>query len=366
MSDSQPGEPVAAFPHLASAYRGALQFKSKAQIIEGLARLPRAALFWPHRTGAGAPLIDSLLTGAEQAGTRTRVVDISADFRYCAPPQATRRSTATRTAHPGASPSSPARCRNTLGRSRRRTWRIRGASPPPFCSPPCRCSPGADRAALFVAGVTGSTGSGRKPRGHASSAAPRRSVRYNALAHRHAPEVRAPRARGQRHRGAHQLRAAFRAVRPRHPRDGAGGARGASRHAPHVLTALRGFYQVARSCTLRTAPRVKDVVTSNFAHLSAVANGRTVAVMCVLDVRCRLLLPPNTPPGEPNQARRPTRIPSAAHKMSGSPTFAGRNLEKAQTMVGIIPEMIKNTAPPPIAPSIVSTPKFADGGRSSR
>jgi N-acetyl-gamma-glutamyl-phosphate reductase len=31
------------------------------------------------------------------------------------------------------------------------------------------------------------------------------------------------------------------------------------------------------------APRVKNVATSNYAHLSAVANGRTVAVMCVVD-----------------------------------------------------------------------------------
>jgi N-acetyl-gamma-glutamylphosphate reductase len=31
------------------------------------------------------------------------------------------------------------------------------------------------------------------------------------------------------------------------------------------------------------APRVKDVVTSNFAHLSAAANGKSVAVMCVVD-----------------------------------------------------------------------------------
>ena len=31
------------------------------------------------------------------------------------------------------------------------------------------------------------------------------------------------------------------------------------------------------------APRVKDIVASNYAHLSAVANGRTIAVMSVVD-----------------------------------------------------------------------------------
>jgi N-acetyl-gamma-glutamyl-phosphate reductase len=34
---------------------------------------------------------------------------------------------------------------------------------------------------------------------------------------------------------------------------------------------------------LDAAPRVKDVVASKYAHLSASANGRTVAVMCVVD-----------------------------------------------------------------------------------
>jgi len=51
-----------------------------------------------------------------------------------------------------------------------------------------------------------------------------------------------------------------------------------------VLGALRDFY--AHSPFVRvteSAPRVKDVVTSNYAHLSATASGRTLAVMCVLD-----------------------------------------------------------------------------------
>jgi N-acetyl-gamma-glutamylphosphate reductase len=53
---------------------------------------------------------------------------------------------------------------------------------------------------------------------------------------------------------------------------------------PAVITALRGFYADCPFVhVLDTAPRVKDVVASNFAHLSAAANGRTVAVMCVLD-----------------------------------------------------------------------------------
>jgi N-acetyl-gamma-glutamyl-phosphate reductase len=51
-----------------------------------------------------------------------------------------------------------------------------------------------------------------------------------------------------------------------------------------VLPALREFY--ARAPFVRvtdSAPRVKEVATSNYAHLSAAASGRTLAVMCVLD-----------------------------------------------------------------------------------
>jgi N-acetyl-gamma-glutamylphosphate reductase len=40
----------------------------------------------------------------------------------------------------------------------------------------------------------------------------------------------------------------------------------------------------APSCASATAaPRVKDVATSNYAHLSAVTNGSSIAVMAVLD-----------------------------------------------------------------------------------
>ena len=51
-----------------------------------------------------------------------------------------------------------------------------------------------------------------------------------------------------------------------------------------VLAALRSFY--AGSPFVRVtdgAPRIKDIVGSNYATLSAAANGRTVAVMCAID-----------------------------------------------------------------------------------
>jgi N-acetyl-gamma-glutamyl-phosphate reductase len=51
-----------------------------------------------------------------------------------------------------------------------------------------------------------------------------------------------------------------------------------------VLAALRSFYAHAPFVrVLDQPPRMKDVVASNYAHLSATTNGRTVAVLCVID-----------------------------------------------------------------------------------
>src|SRR4029077_17051002 len=81
MSDSQPGESVAsAFPHLASAYP-AQRFKSQHEIAALIAGTPESAVFSAAPHGVSAGLIDALLNGAQRAGTRPRVVDISADFR---------------------------------------------------------------------------------------------------------------------------------------------------------------------------------------------------------------------------------------------------------------------------------------------
>src|SRR6185437_2010313 len=82
LSDSKPGEPVAAaFPHLASAYPGT-RFKSQPEIEDLIAGHPRSAILSAAPHGVAAPLIERLLSAAERAGTNARVVDISADFRY--------------------------------------------------------------------------------------------------------------------------------------------------------------------------------------------------------------------------------------------------------------------------------------------
>ncbi len=284
MSDSQPGESVSkAFPHLVSAYSD-VRFKSQADVARLLAESPQSAVFSAAPHGVSAALIDSLLDGAAKAGTHPRVVDISADFRYssaeayeavykhahgapkriaaftCAVPEHLKKLETTHVAHPGCFATA------TL-----------------LASVPL-LSLGLTAPTLFVSGVTGSTGSGRKPtEGTHHPVRHSDLYSYNVLAHRHTPEIAACA------KAASGVEADFAFV----PHSGPF-ARGihvtvqaslkTPVDTPKILAALREFY--ANCPFIRVtdqAPRVKEVATSNYAHLSAVANGRTVAVMCVVD-----------------------------------------------------------------------------------
>jgi N-acetyl-gamma-glutamyl-phosphate reductase common form len=284
MSDSQPGEPVAkAFPHLAAAYADT-RFQSQPQVQALVTGTAECAVFSAAPHGVSAALIDSLLTAAAQAGTRPRVVDISADFRFrsaaqyeavyghaheaparlaqftCAVPEHLRKLDTPHVAHPG--------CFATATLLASVPLLALGLVPP----------------VLFVSGVTGSTGAGRKPvEGTHHPLRHSDLYSYNALTHRHAPEVAACA------RAATGVEAEFAFV----PHSGPF-ARGihVTAQAPlktpadtsAVLAALREFY--AGSPFVRvgdSAPRIKEVATSNYAHLSAAASGRTVAVMCAID-----------------------------------------------------------------------------------
>ncbi|HEX5208793.1 MAG TPA: N-acetyl-gamma-glutamyl-phosphate reductase [Steroidobacteraceae bacterium] len=284
MSDSQPGGLVAeAFPHLAAAY-GDTRFKSQAEVQSLVAGSPECAVFSAAPHGVSAALIDSVLEAASQRGARPRVVDISADFRFrsaaayeavykhaheapgrlaeftCAVPEHLRRLETPHVAHPG--------CFATATLLASVPILSLGLTPP----------------VLFVSGTTGSTGAGRKPvEGTHHPLRHSDLYSYNALAHRHAPEIAAcalavtgveadiafvphsgPIARGIHITVQAPLKTAI--------------------DTPRLLDALRAFY--AGSPFVRvtdSAPRLKEVATTNYAHLSAVANGRTLAVMCAVD-----------------------------------------------------------------------------------
>jgi N-acetyl-gamma-glutamyl-phosphate reductase common form len=284
LSDSSPGELAGkSFPHLAGVL-GDTAFKSQADIAALIAKEPTSAVFCAAPHGAAAALIDSLLKSAEAAGTKPRFVDISADFRFstaaayeavykhphgapqriaqftCAVPEHLKTAPTQHVGHPG--------CFSTS---------ILLASVPLLAS-------GWIEPTLFVSGVTGSTGSGRKPT-EGTHHPTRHSdlYSYGALGHRHTPEITAlakaatgieadyafvPHS-GPFARGIHATVQA----RLKSPRDAAA-----------AIGMLRDFYAGAPFVrVLDTAPRVKDIVASNYAHLSAAANGRTIAVMSVVD-----------------------------------------------------------------------------------
>jgi len=283
-SDSQPDEPVAQFfRHLAPALPH-LRFAGHDEIVEYVTANETTAIFSAAPHGVSAALIDRLLTAGEQAGTRPRVVDISADFRYasaeayeaayrhahgaparlaeftCAVPEHLADLTTPHVAHPG--------CFATA---------VLLASVPLLAL-------GIAEPRLFISGVTGSTGSGRNPT--PGTHHPQRHsdlYSYNALAHRHTPEITAlahaasgieadfafvPHS-GPFARGIH-VTVQAEAKEPVTTRD--------------VVAALHEYYDSSTFVRISSEmPRLKDVVTSNYAELSGVSNGRTVAVMCVLD-----------------------------------------------------------------------------------
>lgn len=284
LSDSQPGALVsAAFPHLSSAYPQ-LQFAS-IEAVEAAVRAHRqCALFAAAPHGVAAAIIDRMLNAAEAAGTRLHCVDTSADFRYrsaaayeavylhdhgapariadftCALPEHLAHSPTPHIAHPG--------CFATA---------ILLASVPLLAS-------GVTDTRLFVTGITGSTGSGRKPL-EATHHPLRHSdlYTYSALNHRHVPEITACA------KLATGIDAEFNFV----PHSGPF-ARGIhvtvqatlnkTLRSAQLLEVFAEYYKDCRFVRVtQAAPRIKDIVSSNYAHLSATMNGQSIAVMVVLD-----------------------------------------------------------------------------------
>lgn len=284
MSEGSPGEPVAgAFPHLVAAYPET-RFATLGHVTRLLAETPASAVFSAAPHGVSAGLIAAVLAETGRAGTSARVVDISADFRY-ASPQAYEKVYGH--AHAAAALLEDFTCALPE--------HLEDLATPHVGHPGCFATAvllasvpllalGIVEPTLFVSGVTGSTGSGRKPvEGTHHPLRHGDLYGYNALAHRHAPEIVAcaraatgveaelafvphsgPFARGIHVTVQARLRRALDTAQ----------ARGA----------LREYY--ARAPFVRVserAPHVKEVAASNYAHLSAAADGRTIAVMCAID-----------------------------------------------------------------------------------
>jgi N-acetyl-gamma-glutamyl-phosphate reductase common form len=284
LSDSQPGGSVAAaFPHLRSAYPD-LTFSSLDQ-IEALVRgIPRCALFSAAPHGVAAAIIDRLLSAAERAGAQIHCVDISADFRY---PSAAAYEAVYK--HPHGAPARIAQFTCAVPEHLSKAATPHVAHPGCFATATLLASVpllalGLTDTRLFVTGITGSTGSGRRP--VEGTHHPQRHsdlYTYGALSHRHVPEIAACAAAASGvaaeinfvpHSGpfARGIHVTVQATLKR------------SVSTAQAIEELAAFYQNRPFVrVIDTAPRIKDVATSNYANLSAVTNGSSIAVMSVLD-----------------------------------------------------------------------------------
>lgn len=270
------------FPHLAPAV-GDRAFVAPGKALDAVDRGAPAAIFSAAPHGAAAAMIADALEAAGRRNVDARVVDCSADFRYdrpsayeavygaphgapallgnfsCAVPEHARGPAARHVGHPGCFATAVLLAAVPLAAAR--------IAPPK----------------LYVSAITGSTGSGRTPqRGTHHPERHANLYAYKPLAHRHVPEVE-------------RLIAA------------ATGEEVKVRFVPHSGPFARGIYATlladadpAAADGLREAferyyadcefvrvldspPKLKDVVTTNYAHIGVTATPGGVAVMCAID-----------------------------------------------------------------------------------
>jgi N-acetyl-gamma-glutamyl-phosphate reductase common form len=283
VSTSQAGEPVGkAFPHLAPTYPDT-QFVSVEAVTLRLNTAPRWLLLSAAPHGASAGLIDQLLNAAGSAGVELVVVDASADFRFA---DAAAYAAVYGHAHP-----TPARLKEFTCAV---PEQLREIETPHAAHPGCFATtmllPIVPLAALdladefYVSAVTGSTGAGRTPRDTTHHPFRQSNLfAYQALKHRHDPEVRAliKAATGR------DVRLAFvphsgpfaRGIHATiflHPKE--------RLTAAQVNEALREYYRGATFVRVDDEPpRMKDIAATNYAALHAVADGDTIVVCSVTD-----------------------------------------------------------------------------------
>lgn len=284
LSDSQPGELIAkSFAHLAPIYPE-LKFSSLEQTLDLIASQSQTAVISAAPHGVSAALIDKVLSAGERAGKDVRVVDISADFRYTS---AGAYETVYKHAHGAPTRIEQFTCAVPEHRSQIKT---RNA-----CHPGCFATSvllasvpllqlGLVEPRLFAAGITGSSGSGRTP--GAGTHHPQRHsdlYAYNALGHRHTPEITALA------QAASGVTAQFNFVPHSGPFvRGIHSTVQATAKKPiktaELIAALTDFYRNSPFIRVTNEmPHVKDVAGSNYAFISAATNGDSVAVMCVID-----------------------------------------------------------------------------------
>lgn len=284
VSTSRAGEPLAAaFAHLEPAYPEH-RFVSLEQAVERLDEAPRWVALSAAPHGASAQIVDGLLDAAASAGVTLSVVDASADFRF-----ADADAFASVYGHAHAAPSRLAEFTCAVPEQHADLTTPHAAHPGCFATSMLLGIVPLSLAGLTddryrISAVTGSTGAGRSPRDTTHHPVRQSNLfAYQALAHRHAPEV-----------AALALAASGRAVgvdfvphsgpfaRGIHATIFAGAADGVGE--ADVRGALAAYYaDSAFVRVLDAPPRMKDVAGSNYAALYATVAHGTIVVCSVLD-----------------------------------------------------------------------------------
>ena len=284
VSDSAAGKPVGSlFGHLAAAL-DRHQFVAHGDWLDRVDDHAKLALFAAGPHGASAGMIAKALEDCAAKGIEVRVVDSSADFRFasqsawesvykldhgapallaqftCALPEHVAEIDTPHVGHPGCFATA-----STL------------ATVPLMQS-------GLTEAEVFIAAITGSTGSGKTP--IAGTHHPERNSNlyaYKPLAHRHAPEVESL-----------AEAASGRATKVHFVPHSGPFARGIhvtlqAKATGRVTEAqLREVYEDAYGDApfvrvVDGTPRIKNVVASNQCHIGVATDGETVVVMAAID-----------------------------------------------------------------------------------
>jgi N-acetyl-gamma-glutamyl-phosphate reductase len=283
VSSSQAGERVAkTFTHLTPAYPDE-RFVSLDAAIDRLRTAPHWLTLSGAPHGASAQLVEELLAAAESAGVAMTVVDASADFRFADPAAFARVY-----GHEHASPKRLGEFTCAVPEHLPRIETAHAAHPGCFATTmllpivPLAAAGLADE--FHVAAVTGSTGAGRTPRETTHHPVRQSNLfAYQALKHRHDPEVRAlvkaasgrdidlkfvPHS-GPFARGIHAT--IFARAKQRVTGE-------------QVTEALVEFYRGSRFVRIEPEPpRVKDVAATNYSALHALVDGDTIVIFSVLD-----------------------------------------------------------------------------------
>jgi N-acetyl-gamma-glutamyl-phosphate reductase len=297
VSESAAGKDIASlFPHL--TFEGEREgegdvgvFRSRQELAEVFAEIGgggELAVFSAANHGASAELVAETIDGARGAGLTPRVVDASADFRFAAKEDYE--------AVYGAGHGAPHLLGEFIqGLPEHLPLDAGGGNKPHVGHPGCFTTAvllavvpllklQIVEPSVYVAGITGSTGSGGQPK--PTTHHPFRQSNlfaYQPLRHRHVPEMRAfaEAASGVRpeihfipHSGpfARGIHATIQGVSK------------SSLDEQTIRAELARFYESSAFVKVDDEPpRVKDVAGSNFARLGVSTDGSSVAVFSVID-----------------------------------------------------------------------------------